>query len=169
MLTAIAAMFAGVLAWFAAPYVIIAGIFVWLLLHKIALAGFIVLFFLIIGVARVIPAIATQVLAGLSVLAIMIGWNVYTPDSNESPSLSSTPATVAEATASPSPTPEATASPVAVTTPTPTPGSIWTKEEIDNYFKPTPTPKHGKHLSRKEAAQKISDTQSASMRSLQNE
>jgi hypothetical protein len=139
MLTAIAAMFAAVIAWFAAPYLLLARIIVWLLLHKIALAGFILLLLLVGGMARAIPARATQILTALSVLAIIVGWNIYTPNGAKA---SATPIvtsrTIVEST--PSPTPEPTpdanlalTSPTPDSTPTPTPEST-----------PTPLRKHTK-------------------------
>lgn len=116
MLTAIAAMLAAVIAWFAAPYLLLAGIIVWLTLHKIAFVGFAGLFFLICGVARIIPVRATQLLAAASVLAIVIGWNIYTPgDVHASTTAATTPVTETLLASSPSPSP----SPIAETTPTP--------------------------------------------------
>jgi heme A synthase len=146
MVTAIAAMMAAVIAWFAAPYLFLAGLCIWLMFHLVFLGGLLGLLFCISGGAKIMPTRATQIVAGLSILTMVIGWNIYTPTSPENQEKPAGTVAVISPTlttleATPTPTPEA--SPTPAITPETSPAS--TPESS-----PTPTPlnKHSRRVNR---------------------
>jgi hypothetical protein len=158
-------VFAALAAFFATPYLLCGAGIIWLLFHKIAMAGFIGLFVCIVS-AKLLPVRAIQVLTAISILAIIVGWNIYTPDGTENApaTAAATPAATPAPTATGSPYvpyferqhPTATPNPVAVAVSTPTPDP-WDKPEFKKLLKPqTKTEKETEKSDNQQANRRLS-------------